>query len=448
MFGLTFANFSGNRDGGTFTLADCAAEEGGVCAANRVDRKMPDHPFHVLEATICCIATAIVIVLVVILVVYLRRRRKMLRRRQFVLVPAGDNAMADHETTLSNNLLGRRRMKKREPPSINLATFEHAPVRVTVDEIMRATGNFDGMHVVGDGGFGTVYRAELPGGRRVAVKRLHGVGRRFQGGEREFRAEMETVGKVRHPNLVPLLGYCAAGDERFLVYEYMEHGSLEDRLRGGGGAALGWPERLTICGGAARGLAFLHHGFVPHVIHRDVKSSNVLLGEGLQPRVSDFGLARIISACETHVSTVLAGTLGYIPPEYALAMRCTAKGDVYSFGVVMLELLTGRPPTWSSAEVTAEGDDERGGGGSLVGWVRWMAARGRGGEVFDACLPVSGAEREQMARVLDVARDCTADEPWRRPTMAEVARRVGAIEAMEYGPLVVAVSSGEPPAMP
>ncbi|XP_040377166.1 leucine-rich repeat receptor protein kinase MSL1-like [Oryza brachyantha] len=327
--------------------------------------------------------------------------------------------------------------RKHEPLSINLATFEHAPMRVAVDEIMRATRDFNGLHVVGDGGFGTVYRAELPGGRRVAVKRLHG-GRRFQGGEREFRAEMETIGKVKHPNLVSLLGYCASGDERFLVYEYMEHGSLEGRLRGSAADALGWPERLRICGGAARGLAFLHHGFVPHVIHRDVKSSNILLGEGLEPRVSDFGLARIISACETHVSTDLAGTLGYIPPEYALSMRCTARGDVYSFGVVMLELLTGRPPTSPSSE-------EPGGDGSLVGWVRWMAARGRDGEVFDRCLPVSGAQREQMARVLDVARDCTADEPWRRPTMADVARRVEAIQAMECGPLVVAVSVGPAP---
>ena len=126
--------------------------------------------------------------------------------------------------------------------------------------------------------------------------------------------------------------------------------------------ALDWPTRLKICLGSARGLAFLHHGFVPHIIHRDIKSSNILLNSKFEARVSDFGLARIISACESHVSTVLAGSFGYIPPEYGQTMVATTKGDVYSFGVVMLELVTGRAPT-------GQADVE---GGNLVGWVRWM----------------------------------------------------------------------------
>lgn len=153
-------------------------------------------------------------------------------------------------------------------------------------------------------------------------------------GDREFLAEMETVGKVQHQNLVPLLGYCVVKDERFLIYEYMENGSLDFWLRKAGvNRSLDWRTRFKICLGSARGLAFLHHGFVPHIIHRDIKSSNILLDRDFEPRVSDFGLARIISACESHVSTALAGSLGYIPPEYGQAMVATVKGDVYSFGV-------------------------------------------------------------------------------------------------------------------
>lgn len=346
-----------------------------------------------------------------------------------VFLPA-NKAKATVEPTSSDELLGK---KSREPLSINLATFQHSLLRVTTDDILKATKNFSKEHIIGDGGFGTVYRAALPEGRRVAIKRLHG-GHQFQG-DREFLAEMETIGKVKHPNLVPLLGYCVCGDERFLIYEYMENGSLEIWLRNRADTfeALGWPDRLKICLGSARGLAFLHEGFVPHIIHRDMKSSNILLDENFEPRVSDFGLARIISACETHVSTDIAGTFGYIPPEYGLTMKSSTKGDVYSFGVVMLELLTGRPPT---------GQEDMEGGGNLVGWVRWMIAHSKGNELFDPCLPVSGVWLEQMVRVLSIALDCTAEEPWKRPSMLEVVKGLKITQTMDCGPLVVTVSRG------
>jgi serine/threonine protein kinase len=359
------------------------------------------------------------------MVVYLRK--KPLRSTSIVFVSAS-KANATIEPTSCDELLGR---KSREPLSINLATFQHSLLRVTTEDILKATKNFSKEHIIGDGGFGTVYRAALPEGRRVAIKRLHG---QFQG-DREFLAEMETIGKVNHPNLVPLLGYCVCGEERFLIYEYMENGSLEMWLRNRADAveALGWPDRLKICLGSARGLAFLHEGFVPHVIHRDMKSSNILLDENFEPRVSDFGLARIISACETHVSTLIAGTFGYIPQEYGMTMKSSMKGDVYSFGVVMLELLTGRPPT---------GQEDVEGGGNLVGWVRWMMAGGKGNELFDPCLPISGVWREQMVRVLAIALDCTADEPWKRPIMQEVVKGLKMAQTMECGPLVVMVSRG------
>ncbi|KAM3227715.1 hypothetical protein ACQJBY_059446 [Aegilops geniculata] len=413
MFNLVFANFSGNHIVGTYNLANCAA--------NNINHKAAHPSYRVSLAAIVCGIT-IIIILLVLLGVYLRRRL-LKRRSSWALVPAS-KTMVTSEETLRSKLLGK---KSREPLSINLATFEHSLMRVAADDILKATENFSNLHIIGDGGFGTVYRAALFGGRQVAVKRLHG-GHQLQD-NREFQAEIETIGKVKHPNLVPLLGYCASGDERFLIYEYMEHGCLEAWLRKNrtdAAYALGWPDRLKICLGSAKGLAFLHHGFVPHIIHRDMKSSNILLDWDLEPRVSNFGLARIISACETHVSTNLAGTLGYIPPEYGLSMRCTARGDVYSFGVVMLELLTGQEPT---------GQEVDEGGGSLVGWVQWMVARRREKEVFDPCLlPASGACRQQMARVLAIARDCTADDPWARPTMLEVVKGLKATQMMENTP--------------
>ncbi|VAH67689.1 unnamed protein product [Triticum turgidum subsp. durum] len=424
IFGLTFANFSGNHID-MFSSSDCAA--GGVCSTNGTGRRVV-HPSHrVRRLGIICILSLAVIIVLVLLVFYLRH--KLSRNSSLVIVPAG-KAKATVEPTSSDELLGR---KSREPLSINLATFQHSLLRVTTDDILKATKNFSKEHIIGDGGFGTVYRAALPEGRRVAIKRLHG-GHQFQG-DREFLAEMETIGKVKHPNLVPLLGYCVCGDERFLIYEYMENGSLEIWLRNRADAveALGWPDRLKICLGSAHGLAFLHEGFVPHIIHRDMKSSNILLDVNFEPRVSDFGLARIISACETHVSTDIAGTFGYIPPEYGQTMKSSTKGDVYSFGVVMLELLTGRPPT---------GQEDLEGGGNLVGWVRWVIARGTRNELFDPCLPVSGVWREQMVRVLGIALDCTADEPWKRPSMVEVVKGLKMTQAMECGPLVVTVSRG------
>ncbi|PUZ37795.1 hypothetical protein GQ55_9G148100 [Panicum hallii var. hallii] len=283
--------------------------------------------------------------------------------------------------------------------------------------------------VIGHGGFGTVYGGELPDGRRAAFKRLRPGSHRFVC-KSQFVAEMDAIVKVEHPNLVPLLGYSALRDEHFLIYEHMRHGSLESWLRNQQARtsrrAIGWRHRLGICLGAARGLAFLHHGLALHAVHGDVKSSNVLLDEGMAPRVSGFGLARIIRGYDTHVRTsvVAGGALGYVPPEYPLAMKCTAKGDVYGFGVVVLEVLTGRPPAGQEVEE---------GGGDLVGWVRWMVAHGREGELFDPCLPASGLGREQMERVLAVARECAADEPWKRPTMGSVVKDLEMVQLMEHG---------------
>ncbi|CAL9066969.1 brassinosteroid LRR receptor kinase BRL2-like [Musa acuminata AAA Group] len=303
--------------------------------------------------------------------------------------------------------------KEKEPLSINVATFQRQLRKLKFSQLIEATNGFSAASLIGCGGFGEVFKATLKDGSSVAIKKL--IHLSYQG-DREFMAEMETLGKIKHRNLVPLLGYCKVGEERLLVYEYMTFGSLEDMLHGRTkprDAALSWEERKKIARGAAKGLCFLHHNCIPHIIHRDMKSSNVLLDDQMDARVSDFGMARLISALDTHLSvSTLAGTPGYVPPEYYQSFRCTAKGDVYSFGVVMLELLTGRRPT----------DREDFGDTNLVGWVKMKVREGKGREVFDGeLLLTNGAEEDkEMARFMEITLQCVEDFPSKRPNMLQV----------------------------
>lgn len=200
----------------------------------------------------------------------------------------------------------------------------------------------------------------MPDQKTVAVKKLSQATGQC---DREFAAEMETLDMVKHQNLVQLLGYCSVGEEKLLVYEYMVNGSLDDWLRNRA-ASLDWGKRCKIAYGAARGISFLHHGFKPYIIHMDIKTSNILLNDYFEAKVSDFGLARLISDCESHVSTDTADTIGYVPSEYGQAGRANERGDIYSFGVILLELVTGKQPTGPEFE-----DKD---GGNLVDWVLLM----------------------------------------------------------------------------
>lgn len=307
----------------------------------------------------------------------------------------------------------------REALSINLATFEKPLRKLTFADLLEATNGFHNDSLIGSGGFGDVYKAQLKDGSVVAIKKLIHISGQ---GDREFTAEMETIGKIKHRNLVPLLGYCKVGEERLLVYEYMRYGSLEDVLHDQkkAGIKLNWSVRRKIAIGAARGLAFLHHNCIPHIIHRDMKSSNVLLDENLEARVSDFGMARLMSAMDTHLSvSTLAGTPGYVPPEYYQSFRCSTKGDVYSYGVVLLELLTGKRPT-DSADF---GDN------NLVGWVK-QHAKLKISDVFDPELMKEDPSLEiELLQHLKVACACLDDRPWRRPTMIQVMAMFKEIQA-------------------
>ncbi|XP_052208195.1 serine/threonine-protein kinase BRI1-like 1 [Diospyros lotus] len=299
-----------------------------------------------------------------------------------------------------------------EPLSINVATFEKPLRKLTFAHLLEATNGFSADSLIGSGGFGEVYKAQLRDGSAVAIKKLI----RITGqGDREFMAEMETIGKIKHRNLVPLLGYCKVGEERLLVYEYMKWGSLESVLQDrakGEGSKLDWVARKKIAIGSARGLAFLHHSCIPHIIHRDMKSSNVLLDENFEARVSDFGMARLVNALDTHLSvSTLAGTPGYVPPEYYQSFRCTTKGDVYSYGVILLELLSGKKPI----DPSEFGDDN-----NLVGWAKQLQKEKRSHDILDPELISHDSAGAELYQCLKIAFECLEDRPLRRPTMIQV----------------------------
>ncbi|KAF8689320.1 hypothetical protein HU200_042117 [Digitaria exilis] len=341
-------------------------------------------------------------------VVMARARRKEAREARML------SSLQDGTRTATIWKLGKA---EKEALSINVATFQRQLRRLTFTQLIEATNGFSAGSLVGSGGFGEVFKATLKDGSCVAIKKL--IHLSYQG-DREFTAEMETLGKIKHRNLVPLLGYCKIGEERLLVYEYMTHGSLEDALHGRA-IRLPWERRRRVARGAARGLCFLHHNCIPHIIHRDMKSSNVLLDGDMEARVADFGMARLISALDTHLSvSTLAGTPGYVPPEYYQSFRCTAKGDVYSLGVVFLELLTGRRPT----------DKEDFGDTNLVGWVKMKVREGAAKEVVDPELVAAAADGDEreMARFLELALQCVDDFPSKRPNMLQVVATLKELE--------------------
>ncbi|KAF8099526.1 hypothetical protein N665_0242s0012 [Sinapis alba] len=280
---------------------------------------------------------------------------------------------------------------------------------LTIFELLKATNNFSQANIIGCGGFGLVYKATLDNGTNLAVKKLTGD---YGLMEKEFKAEVEVLSRAKHENLVDLQGYCVHDSARILIYSFMENGSLDYWLHENpeGPAQLDWPKRLHIMRGASCGLAYMHQACEPHIVHRDIKSSNILLDGSFKAYLGDFGLSRLILPYRTHVTTELVGTLGYIPPEYGQAWVATLRGDVYSFGVVMLELLTGkRPMEVFKPKVSRE----------IVAWVHEMRKDEKLEEVFDPLLKEIGNERE-MLRVLDIACMCVNQNPMRRPNIQQV----------------------------
>uniref|UniRef100_A0A0D9WVB1 non-specific serine/threonine protein kinase n=1 Tax=Leersia perrieri TaxID=77586 RepID=A0A0D9WVB1_9ORYZ len=298
------------------------------------------------------------------------------------------------------------------PPPVPAGLDENA---FGYDELAAATGGFSDENLLGQGGFGYVYRGVLAGdGKEVAVKQLSsGSGQ----GEREFQAEVDMISRVHHRHLVPLVGYCIAGAQRLLVYDFVPNRTLEHHLHGKGLPVMGWKTRLRIAVGSAKGLAYLHEECNPRIIHRDIKSANILLDNNFEPLVADFGMAKLASEKDTHVSTRVMGTFGYLAPEYASSGKLTDKSDVFSYGVVLLELLTGRRP----ADRSSYGAD------CLVDWARLAlpcALAGAGGEYNDLVDPRlrGDYDRADVARVAACAAACVRHVGRRRPKMSMIVK--------------------------
>lgn len=304
-----------------------------------------------------------------------------------------------------------------------VSVFEKSLPKMRFSDLMKATNSFNKDNIIGVGRTGTMYRARLTDAQSLMVKRLQD----SQHLEKEFTSEMNTLGKLKHRNLVPLLGFCVAKKERLLVYEYMEHGTLYDQLHPSEPEAasnMDWPLRLRIAIGAAKGLAWLHHNCNPRIIHRNISSKCILLDKDFDPRLSDFGLARLMNPIDTHLSTFVNGEfgdLGYVAPEYPQKLVATPKGDVYSFGVVLLELITGEKPT----HVTKAPESFK---GSLVEWIAELSSNSLLQTAIDKTLLEKGFDNvNELTQFLKVACNCVSPTPKERPTMFEVYQLLRAI---------------------
>ncbi|CAN6830776.1 unnamed protein product [Brassica oleracea] len=289
------------------------------------------------------------------------------------------------------------------------------------DELAQVTNGFSQKNLLGEGGFGCVYKGVLADGREIAVKQLKIGGSQ---GEREFKAEVEIISRVHHRHLVTLVGYCISEQHRLLVYDYVPNNTLHFHLHAPGRPVMTWETRVKVAAGAARGIAYLHEDCHPRIIHRDIKSSNILLDNSFEALVADFGLAKIAQELDlnTHVSTRVMGTFGYMAPEYATSGKLSEKADVYSYGVILLELITGRKPVDTSQPL---GDE------SLVEWAKPLLSQAIENEEFGELVdPRLGGNfiAAEMFRMVEAAAACVRHSAARRPKMSQVVRALDTLE--------------------
>ncbi|KAE8703324.1 putative LRR receptor-like serine/threonine-protein kinase [Hibiscus syriacus] len=280
-------------------------------------------------------------------------------------------------------------------------------------QIKTATSNFDSANKIGEGGFGPVYKGVLPDGTVIAVKQLSSKSKQ---GNREFVNEIGMISALQHPNLVKLYGCCIEGNQLLLIYEYLENNSLARALFGRQEQLLNldWSTRKKICLQIARGLAYLHEESRLKIVHRDIKATNVLLDKDLNAKISDFGLAKLDEEENTHISTRIAGTIGYMAPEYAMRGYLTDKADIYSFGVVLLEIVSGKSNTnYKPKEEFV----------FLLDWAYVLQEQGSLLELVDPSLG-SKYSKEEALRMLNLALLCTNPSPTLRPSMSSVVSMI------------------------
>nr|KYP61494.1 putative receptor protein kinase TMK1 [Cajanus cajan] len=298
-------------------------------------------------------------------------------------------------------------------PTASVYQGEAANMLISIQVLREVTNNFSEENILGKGGFGTVYKGELHDGTKIAVKRMQSAGLVDEKGLSEFTAEIAVLTKVRHRNLVALLGFCLDGSERLLVYEYMPQGALSKHLinwKAEGIKPLEWKTRLSIALDVARGVEYLHGLAQQIFIHRDLKPSNILLGDDMRAKVSDFGLVRLAPEGKTSFQTRLAGTFGYMAPEYAATGRLTTKVDVYSFGVILMEMITGRKALDDSLPEENI---------HLVTWFRKMLQnKDSFPTIIDQTIEVDEETLASISTVAQLAGHCCAREPYQRPDMS------------------------------
>ncbi|MFS8015248.1 putative protein kinase RLK-Pelle-DLSV family [Helianthus anomalus] len=313
-------------------------------------------------------------------------------------------------TDMSCSCFGSPRVQKKETSNHReLEGYSLDNIRnFSYKELQLATHNFDRSTKIGRGGFGVVYKGILKDGTQVAVKTLCAESKQ---GVREFLAEIDTISNVRHRNLVELIGCCVEGTHRILVYEFVENNSLDHAILGKKSNAieLNWEKRSKICIGTARGLAYLHEELKPHIVHRDIKASNILLDKNFTPKIGDFGLAKLFPDSITHISTKLAGTTGYLAPEYVLGGQLTLKADVYSFGVLVLETISGK-----SSSLSSWGTSQK----ALLEWAWELYQEGKLLELVDHDLKTY--PKDDVTKYIKVAFFCTQATANRRPSMSQV----------------------------
>ncbi|KAI4296124.1 hypothetical protein L6164_036108 [Bauhinia variegata] len=283
--------------------------------------------------------------------------------------------------------------------------------RFSFEEIQKYTKKFSEANDIGSGGYGKVYRGTLPNGQLVAIKRAQKGS--LQGGP-EFRTEIELLSRVHHKNLVSLVGYCFEQGEQMLVYEYIPNGTLKDAFSGKSGIRLDWIRRLKVALGTARGLAYLHELANPPIIHRDIKSANILLDERLNAKLADFGLCKPMGDGERdHVTTQVKGTMGYLDPEYYMTQQLSEKSDVYSFGVLMLEIITGKRPIQRGKYIVREVRNAIDETKDLYGLQK----------ILDPAIG-SGGTLKGLEQFVDLAMKCVAESGIERPIMSDVVKEI------------------------
>ncbi|KAG6525818.1 LRR receptor-like serine/threonine-protein kinase RPK2 [Zingiber officinale] len=303
-----------------------------------------------------------------------------------------------------------------------VSVFVEIGVPLTYESVARATGGFNASNCIGSGGFGATYKAEISPGVLVAIKRL-AVGR-FQGVQ-QFHAEIKTLGRLRHSNLVMLIGYHLSDSEMFLIYNYLSGGNLERFIQERSRRPVNWRMLHKIALDIACALNYLHDQCVPRILHRDVKPSNILLDNEYNAYLSDFGLARLLGNSETHATTGVAGTFGYVAPEYAMTCRVSDKADVYSYGVVLLELISDKKaldPSFSPY----------GNGFNIVTWASMLLQKGRAREFFTEGL-WDVAPHDDLVETLHLGVKCTVDSLSIRPSMKQVVQRLRTLQPPHFG---------------